>query len=122
VEVTANGQLGISFSSRQMKDDIRDMGEAQRGLVNLRPVTFRYKAEHANGSLPIEYGIAEEVAEIYPELVVLDKDGQPSGAITSCPPCCSTNCSGSNAPSTPRRRGWPSRTNVSVTRRGSSTS
>ena len=27
-----------------------------------------------------EYGlIAEEVAEIYPELVVLDKDGQPSG-------------------------------------------
>ena len=29
---------------------------------------------------PLEYGlIAEEVAEIYPELVVRDTDGQPSG-------------------------------------------
>ncbi len=29
---------------------------------------------------PLEYGlIAEEVAEIYPDLVVLDKDGQPAG-------------------------------------------
>ncbi len=50
------------------------------GRGKLRPVTFRYKAEPATGSRPIEYGlIAEEVAEIYPELVVLDKDGQPSG-------------------------------------------
>jgi hypothetical protein len=49
-------------------------------LGKLRPVTFRYKAEPATGPRPIEYGlIAEEVAEIYPELVVRDKDGQPSG-------------------------------------------
>jgi hypothetical protein len=32
------------------------------------------------GSRPLQYGlIAEEVAEIYPELVVLDTDGQPAG-------------------------------------------
>jgi hypothetical protein len=36
--------------------------------------------EPATGPRSIEYGlIAEEVAEIYPELVVLDKDSQPSG-------------------------------------------
>jgi hypothetical protein len=43
-------------------------------------VTFRYKPEHDDGSRLLQYGlIAEEVAEIYPELVVLDKDGQPAG-------------------------------------------
>ena len=80
VEVNSDGQLGVVLSSRRVKDDIRDMDEASTGLSKLRPVTFRYKAEPATGPRPIEYGlIAEEVAEIYPELVVLDKDGQPSG-------------------------------------------
>ena len=72
--------LGPRSSSRRAKDDIRDMDDASAGLGKLRPVTFRYKAEPATGPRPIEYGlIAEEVAEIYPELVVLDKDGQPAG-------------------------------------------
>jgi hypothetical protein len=80
VEVNHAGQLGTVLSSRRVKDDIRDMQEASEGVGKLRPVTFRYKAEAATGPRPIEYGlIAEEVAEIYPELVVLDKDGQPSG-------------------------------------------
>jgi hypothetical protein len=80
VLVDGNGQLGNQLSSRRVKDEIRDMDEASAGLGKLRPVTFRYKAEPANDSRSIEYGlIAEEVAEIYPELVVLDKDGQPTG-------------------------------------------
>ena len=81
VMVDGNGQLGVdAASSRRVKDDIRDMDDASAGLGKLRPVTFRYKAEPATGPRPIEYGlIAEEVAEIYPELVVLDKDGQPAG-------------------------------------------
>jgi len=80
VEVDPNGQLGTAISSRRVKDDIRAMEEASGGLFKLRPVTFRYKAEPATGPRPLEYGlIAEEVAEIYPELVVLDKDGQPAG-------------------------------------------
>jgi hypothetical protein len=46
-------------------------------LMRLRPVTFRYKQPYADGDKPIEYGlIAEEVAEIYPDLVVRGKDGQ----------------------------------------------
>jgi hypothetical protein len=39
----------------------------------LRPVQFRYKKADASGEKPIQYGlIAEEVAEVYPELVVRD--------------------------------------------------
>ena len=38
--------------------------------MRLRPVTFRYKKGDAGGARPLEYGlIAEEVAEVYPELV-----------------------------------------------------
>ena len=80
VEVNSLGQLGTTISSRRAKDDIRDMEDASAALAKLRPVTFRYKAAPASGPRPLEYGlIAEEVAEIYPELVVLDKDGQPAG-------------------------------------------
>src|SRR5208282_3170341 len=64
-------------SSRRYKEDIQDMGDASRGLTDLRPVTFRYKKAAEDGSKPLQYGlIAEEVAEVYPDLVVY-KDGQP---------------------------------------------
>jgi hypothetical protein len=80
VLVNAAGQLGTTTSSRRAKDEIRDMGVASEGVLKLRPVTFRYKPQHDDGSRLAQYGlIAEEVAEIYPELVVLDKDGQPAG-------------------------------------------
>ena len=46
-------------------------------LLRLRPVTFRYTQAFADGSKPIQYGlIAEEVAEVFPELAVRGKDGQ----------------------------------------------
>jgi len=45
-----------------------------RGLLDLRPVTFRY-ISHAE-STTLEYGlIAEEVAEVYPDLVVRNAAG-----------------------------------------------
>ncbi|MGH9779431.1 MAG: tail fiber domain-containing protein, partial [Candidatus Acidiferrales bacterium] len=48
------------------------------GLLRLRPVTFRYRQTMADGSKPLQYGlIAEEVAEVMPELVVFDAEGQP---------------------------------------------
>jgi len=50
-------------------------------LLELRPVVFHYKQEQTlpNGTeVPLEYGlIAEEVAEIFPDLVVYDEEGQP---------------------------------------------
>jgi hypothetical protein len=74
---TTSGQLGTIFSSRRYKEDIADMSEASADLMRLHPVTFRYKKPYADGSKPIDYGlIAEEVAEIYPDLVVRGADGK----------------------------------------------
>ena len=45
--------------------------------MRLRPVTYRYQQPYADGSKPRDYGlIAEEVAEVYPDLVVTNKEGQ----------------------------------------------
>jgi endosialidase-like protein len=50
------------------------MGENSRGLYQLRPVTFRYKQD-AQGAR--QYGLlAEEVAKVYPELVVRGPKGE----------------------------------------------
>jgi len=77
VLIDSAGHLGTAPSARRYKDDIQDMGTASDGLFRLRPVTFRYKKAYADGAKPIQYGlVAEEVAEVYPDLVVRGKDGQ----------------------------------------------
>jgi len=77
VVVDSNGQLGTQSSSRRYKEDIQDMGDATNGLMRLRPVTFRYKKAFDDGSKPVQYGlIAEEVADVYPDLVARSADGQ----------------------------------------------
>jgi hypothetical protein len=78
VLIDSAGQLGTVSSSRRYKEDIEDMAGASAGLLSLRPVTFRYKQAFENGNKPIQYGlIAEEVAEVFPDLVVYDEDGEP---------------------------------------------
>jgi hypothetical protein len=70
VVIDSTGQLGTINSSRRYKEDIKDMGDASSGLMRLRPVTFRYKQAYSDGSKPIDYGlIAEEVEQVYPDLV-----------------------------------------------------
>jgi len=77
VVIDSAGQLGTVSSSRRFKEDIQDMADASSGLLRLRPVTFRYRQPFADGSKPIEYGlIAEEVAEVYPDLVAHSADGK----------------------------------------------
>jgi hypothetical protein len=77
VVISSSGQLGTVSSSRRFKEDIQDMGDASRGLLRLRPVTFRYIQPFGDGAKPIQYGlIAEEVAEVYPDLVARSADGQ----------------------------------------------
>ena len=73
-----NGQLGIAVSSRRFKEQIADMGDSTSALMKLRPVTFLYKPEYSKRDRTLQYGlIAEEVAQVYPELVAYDNDGQP---------------------------------------------
>ena len=77
VFVTGTGKLGTVTSSRRVKEDIREIGEESDGLMRLRPVAFRYKPEIDPTGLT-QYGlIAEEVADVYPDLVVSDRDGRP---------------------------------------------
>ncbi len=78
VMVDSKGQLGTISSSRRYKEDIQPVADAGERLLKLRPVEFRYKQADASGEHPIQFGlIAEEVAEVFPELVILNEDGQP---------------------------------------------
>jgi len=76
VVIDSSGQLGTISSSARFKEDIQDMGDASRRLLQLRPVTFRYIQPFANGTKPVQFGlIAEEVASVFPELAVRGADG-----------------------------------------------
>jgi trimeric autotransporter adhesin len=79
VMIDGNGQLGTLNSSQRFKQDITPMGrEVNARLLLLKPVTYRYTQAHDDGSQPLEYGlIAEEVAGVFPDLVVYDAGGQP---------------------------------------------
>jgi hypothetical protein len=78
VVVTSTGQLGVaSASSERFKTDIAPMPEESAKLSQLRPVTFRYRTD-AGGTT--QYGlIAEQVAKVYPELVIRDGNGRIDG-------------------------------------------
>lgn len=75
-----SGQLGVFASSSRFKEEIADIGAASSRLMQLRPVSFRYKAEFDEGEYGArltQYGlIAEEVASIYPDLISRDVDGK----------------------------------------------
>ena len=76
VVVDSSGQLGTISSSRRFKEDIHDMADISRRLLQLRPVTFRYTRAFGNGTKPVQFGlIAEEVAETFPELAVRNAQG-----------------------------------------------
>ena len=76
--IDANGQLGTVTSSRRFKNEIKSMGNVSDKLLQLRPVTFRYKSSDSKGGHPLQYGlIAEEVAKVFPDLVQYDKQGKP---------------------------------------------
>ncbi len=77
VLVNGLGQLGVATSSRRFKEDIADMDAASSALMKLRPVTFHYKTDQDPARRTLQYGlIAEEVADVYPGLVVHAADGQ----------------------------------------------
>jgi hypothetical protein len=77
VLVNPSGQLGTTTSSRRFKDEIADMAEESDVLMKLRPVAFYYKPEY-DDTRTRQYGlVAEEVAEVAPELVLSDRDGAP---------------------------------------------
>ena len=76
--VDSTGHIGISASSGRFKEQVRNMGDSSSALMKLRPVTYFYKPQYDDGARTLQYGlIAEEVAEVYPELVAYDADAKP---------------------------------------------
>ncbi len=79
VVIDSDGQLGTVSSSRRFKKEIKPMDTASEAILALKPVTFHYKSDKTNRS---EFGLiaeevaAEEVAEINPDLVVRDENGE----------------------------------------------
>jgi hypothetical protein len=76
VQGTIMGDLG-SPSSRRLKENIETMADAKEKIGLLRGVYFDWKKERG-GQSAIGF-IAEEVAEVFPQATVFDKDGTPKG-------------------------------------------
>ena len=77
VYVTSAGQLGVLALSERFKTAIAPMGSDTSKLGQLRPVTFKLKSDSTRTR---QYGlIAEEVAKVYPELVIRNEKGGISG-------------------------------------------
>ena len=71
------GLLGHLTSSRRYKEDIQPMDKASEALYRLKPVTYHYKKEIDRTQSPAFGLIAEEVAEVNPNLVARNSQGQP---------------------------------------------
>jgi len=72
VFVNASGELGTTTSSERFKNSIETVSDAiSRKIYDMRVVNFYYNDDPSR----IQYGmIAEEMAEILPEIVVRDND------------------------------------------------
>jgi Chaperone of endosialidase len=77
VIVNVGNKLGTVASSKRFKEDIRPMAKASEVLLELKPVTFRYKEEIDPAGAPQLGLVAEEVEKVNPDLVVRDKEGKP---------------------------------------------
>jgi trimeric autotransporter adhesin len=77
VYVNADNKIGTLSSSRRFKHDIHPMDTSSESLFSLKPVTFRYNKD-ADPSQVLSFGlIAEEVAQVSPELITRDEEGKP---------------------------------------------
>jgi hypothetical protein len=77
VLIDSSGKLGTTVSSRRYKDGIADLAGESDVLMKLRPVAFYYRPEY-DETHTRQYGlVAEEVAEVAPQLVVYDDAGAP---------------------------------------------
>jgi trimeric autotransporter adhesin len=74
VLIDSAGQLGTTSSSRRFKKEIKPMDQTSEAVLALKPVTFHYKSDKTGTP---QFGlIAEEVAQVNPDLVVRDENGE----------------------------------------------
>jgi hypothetical protein len=73
----SDGKLTANASSRRFKHDIKPIDKASEAILALKPVTFLYNEDPTD--TPWFGLIAEDVAEVNPDLIVRDKEGKPFG-------------------------------------------
>jgi hypothetical protein len=74
VLIDSAAQLGTMSSSRRFKKEIKPMDRASEVILALKPVTFHYRSDKTGTP---QFGlVAEEVAEVNPDLVVHDENGE----------------------------------------------
>jgi Chaperone of endosialidase len=77
VRVSGTGKLGIAASSARFKPAIKPMNRASEVILDLKPVTFRYKEEIDPAGI-LQFGlVAEQVDRVNPGLVDRDEQGRP---------------------------------------------
>jgi Chaperone of endosialidase len=78
VTISSSGRLGrANVSSRRYKHDIKPMHKASEAIYALKPVSFRYHKQY-DATQTTAFGlIAEEVAEVAPDLVGRNEKGEP---------------------------------------------
>jgi Chaperone of endosialidase len=77
VYVTSDNRIGTLSSSSRYKEQVKPMEKTSESIHSLRPVSFRYKKE-VDSAQSVCFGlIAEEVADVNPNLVTLDCEGKP---------------------------------------------
>jgi hypothetical protein len=75
VLINSSNKLGTAPSSQRFKKEIRPMDKASEAILALKPVTFHYKSGKTDTP---QFGlIAEEVAEVNPDLITRDQNGNP---------------------------------------------
>jgi hypothetical protein len=79
VRVLAGGQLVYFSSSIKVKENIEPIPYGSETIKKLNPITYTRKDED-NGNKYIGF-IAEEMIEVIPEVVGLDKNGSPKGIL-----------------------------------------
>ena len=71
------GELLQVVSSARYKENIKPMDKASEAIFALKPVSFRYKKKLDAKAIP-QFGlVAEDVARVNPDLVILDREGRP---------------------------------------------
>ena len=88
-----NRLADASLSSRRFKKDIAPIDKKiSEGILALKPVTFHFKNDDTNYP---QFGlIAEEVAEVNPDWITRDPQGEIYGVrYDTIPICCSTSSS-----------------------------
>jgi hypothetical protein len=72
--IDSDDQLGTVSSSARFKKEIKPMDKASEAILALKPVTFHYRSDRTNTP---QFGlVAEEVAQVNPDLVVRDAEGE----------------------------------------------